>query len=145
MLISLSCFSSGLVFCLPRSFLSFHTIHCMSFINSFARHMFTSTSPALYFCWEFSYKLYASSSCFLVFPSRGEDRQQRDKQVHACILSHFSRVRLFCDPMDCSPSGSSVHRISQARILQWVAIFSSRGSSQPRDRTRVSYISLWLL
>ena len=34
-----------------------------------------------------------------------------------------------CDPMDCSPSGSSVHAISQARILEWVAILPSRGSS----------------
>ena len=40
-----------------------------------------------------------------------------------------------CDPMDCSPLGCSVHGIFQARILEWVAISSSRGSSQPRDRT----------
>ena len=38
-----------------------------------------------------------------------------------------------CDPEDCSPPGSSVPRILQARILEWVAISSSRGSSQPRD------------
>ena len=43
-----------------------------------------------------------------------------------------------CDPMDCSPPGSSVHEIFQTRILEWVAISFSRGSSQPRDRTRVS-------
>ena len=45
-----------------------------------------------------------------------------------------------CDPTDCSPSGSSVHGISQARILEWVATSSSRGSSWPRDRTLVSCI-----
>ena len=39
------------------------------------------------------------------------------------VLSH---VRLSCDPMDCSPPGSSVHGVSQARILEWVAISSSR-------------------
>ena len=39
----------------------------------------------------------------------------------------------FCDPMDCSPLGSSVCEILQARILEWVAILFSRGSSQPRD------------
>ena len=39
------------------------------------------------------------------------------------------------DPIDCSLSGSSVHEISQARILEWVAISSSRGSSRPRDLT----------
>ena len=40
-----------------------------------------------------------------------------------------------CNPVDCSPPGSSVHGILQARILEWVAISFSRGSSQPRDRT----------
>ena len=43
-----------------------------------------------------------------------------------------------CDPTDCSPPGSSVHGVSQARILEWVAMPSSRESSQPRDRTCVS-------
>ena len=45
------------------------------------------------------------------------------------------------DPMDCNPPGSYVHRISQARILEWVAIPFSRGSSQPRDQTQVSCIA----
>ena len=44
-------------------------------------------------------------------------------------------------PMDCSLPGSSVHGILQARILEWVAIPFSRGSSQPRDRTQVSCIA----
>ena len=43
-----------------------------------------------------------------------------------------------CNSMDCSPPGSSVHGISQARILEWVASSFSRGSSQPRNRTHVS-------
>ena len=42
------------------------------------------------------------------------------------------------DPMDCSLPGSSIHGIFQARVLEWVAISFSRGSSPPRDRTRVS-------
>ena len=46
-----------------------------------------------------------------------------------------------CNPMDCSQPGSSVHRILQARILEWVAISSSKGSSQPRDQTSVSSAS----
>ena len=45
-----------------------------------------------------------------------------------------------CDPMDCSLSGSSIHGIFQARVLEWIAISFSRGSSQPRNRTRVSRI-----
>ena len=46
-----------------------------------------------------------------------------------------------CDTMDCSLPGSSVHGILQARVLEWVAISFSRGSSQPRDQTRVSCIA----
>ena len=42
---------------------------------------------------------------------------------------------ILCDPMDCSLRGSSIHGIFQARILEWVAIFFSRGSSPPRDGT----------
>ena len=45
------------------------------------------------------------------------------------------------DPMDCSPQGSSVHRILQARVLEWVAMPSFRGSSWPRDRNCVSFFS----
>ena len=51
------------------------------------------------------------------------------------------------DPMDCSPPGSSVHGILQARILEWVAIPFSRRSSQPRDQTQVSriYFYCWVI
>ena len=42
--------------------------------------------------------------------------------------------------MDCSPPGSSIHGIFQGRVLEWVAISFSRGSSRPRDRTRGSHI-----
>ena len=46
-----------------------------------------------------------------------------------------------CDPVDCSPPGSSIHGILQARILEWVAISFSMGSSWPRDWTQVSRIA----
>ena len=46
-----------------------------------------------------------------------------------------------CDPMDCSPQGSSLHGILEARILEWVSVPFSKGSSQPRDRTHVAHIS----
>ena len=46
-----------------------------------------------------------------------------------------------CDPMDCSPPGTSVHGILKARILEWVAMPFSKGSSWPGDQTCVSYIS----
>ena len=53
------------------------------------------------------------------------------------------------DPMDCSPPGSSVHGILQARILEWIAILFSRGSFQPRDWTQVSciagrFLTIWV-
>ena len=52
------------------------------------------------------------------------------KLIQSCLT--------LCNPMDCSPPGSSVHGIFQARLLEWVAMPSSRGSSLSRDRTRVS-------
>ena len=57
------------------------------------------------------------------------------------MLSHFSRVQLFVSLCTCSPPGSTVYGISQARILEWVAIPSSRGSSQHKDRNWVICIS----
>ena len=53
-------------------------------------------------------------------------------------VKSLSHVRL-CDPMECSLSDSSVHGIFQARVLVWVAFSFSRGSSQPRDQTLVSF------
>ena len=63
------------------------------------------------------------------------------------ILSYqaplLSCVQLFGTPMDCNPTGSSVHVIFQERILEWMAISFSRGSSQPRDQTCVSCVLHW--
>ena len=60
---------------------------------------------------------------------------------YVCVsVKSLSCVPL-CDPMDCGPPGSSVRGILQARILGWVARLPSRGSSPPRDRTCVSYVS----
>ena len=54
-------------------------------------------------------------------------------------FSSFIRLCLtLCDPMDCSPPGSSVHGILQAIMLKWVVVLSSRGSSPSRDRTHIS-------
>ena len=58
--------------------------------------------------------------------------------VHAKLLQ--SCLTLW-DPMDYSLPGSSVCGILQTRILAWVAVPSSRGSSRPKDRTQVSYVS----
>ena len=78
----------------------------------------------------------------------GSPRLEVDKEMEAgkvkpcpqgseiCLI-----VSNFLDSMDCSPPGSSVHRILLARILEWVVIPFSRGSSQLRDRTWVSCIA----
>ena len=60
--------------------------------------------------------------------------------MHTCMLRHFIRVWV-CDLMDCSQWGSFVPGILQARILEWVAMPSSKGPSQPKDQTQVSYSS----
>ena len=69
------------------------------------------------------------------------------------LLSHCNCVCMLvaqlcptlCDPMDCSPPGSSVHGILQARILEWIAIPFSRGSSWSRDQTQVFLLSRQIL
>ena len=72
-----------------------------------------------------------------------EDFIQKTKRqstycMHAQLLQSGHTL---CDPMDCSPPGSSVHGILQARILEWVATPSSRTSSQARGQTHNSYVS----
>ena len=57
-----------------------------------------------------------------------------------CVYVTQSCLTL-CNPMDCSPPGFSVHGVLRARILEWVAIPFSRGSSRPRDWTCVSCIA----
>ena len=61
------------------------------------------------------------------------------------LLSVAKSCLTLCNPVDCSPSGSSVHGISQARILEWVAISCATGSSRSRDQTCISSIGRWIL
>ena len=109
---------------------------------------FTSFNPLL--------KCHLTIEAFLTHPTRNH--------TVSTLLSSYLPLHVFfstilayictqscptlCDPMDCSPPGSSVHGISQARILEWVAISFSRGSSWHRDWTRtfcISCISRWNL
>ena len=69
---------------------------------------------------------------------------KKRKQENWILNYHSDSHSVMSDslyPMDYSPPGSSVHRIFQARILEWVAVFFSRGSSQPRDQTHISRIT----
>ena len=70
----------------------------------------------------------------LYYQEEGKSRS-RD----ACVLSHFSCVQLFVTLWTCSPPGSSVHGILQARILEWVSLH--QGIFPTRDQTHVSYVS----
>ena len=70
------------------------------------------------------------------FLSHSKTRSNSAEKVK--VLATYLSLTLY-DPMDCSLPGSSVHGILQARILEWVAISFSRGSSPPRDQTWFSY------
>ena len=62
-----------------------------------------------------------------------------------CVCVHAQSCLTLCNSMDCSPPASSVHGIFQARILEWVAITSSRGSFQPRNQTCIFYTGRQIL
>ena len=89
-----------------------------------------------------------STSCFTVILFQ-------DVSPYPCLSFLCLRMRAeslqscltLCNPMDCSLPGSSIHGFLQARILEHVAMPFSRGSSQPRDRTQISYVCLgrWVL
>ena len=74
--------------------------------------------------------------------TEGEIETLKKKTV--CVLSYVQ----LCDPIDCIPQDFSVHRISQARVLEWVSIPYSRGCSWPKDQTCISCVSCigrWIL
>ena len=67
---------------------------------------------------------------------------KRLSHTYACVCAKSLHLCLtLCELTDCSLSGSSVYGILQARLLEWVATLSFRGSSRPRDQTQFSYLS----
>ena len=68
-----------------------------------------------------------------------------DRKLHICCCLVTKLCLNLLQPHGCRPLGSSVHGISQARILEWVAISFSRGSSQPRNWTHVSSVGRWIV
>ena len=74
------------------------------------------------------------------FYSWGNWRPRTRQKPCVCMFSCSVMFHSF-DHMNCSPQGSAVHGILQERILEWVAISFSRGSSQPRDQSQVSWVS----
>ena len=97
--------------------------------NSYYYFLHLQIPPPTFPCWN-PVLLVRPSSCIM-----------HDKLLQSCLT--------LCDPVDCSPLGSSVHGTLQVRILKWAALPSSRGSSWPRDQTggvsHVSCIGRWVL
>ena len=72
--------------------------------------------------------------------------QPSDSVICMFVCVHaLSHVQLFATPWTVAHQAPSVHGILQARVLEWVAMPSSRESSQPRDQTRVSCFGMWIL
>ena len=93
-----------------------------------------------------SSELLANTNIIELQPLKAAGAPQLMLQPHSVVVVWLlSCVWLFCDPMDCNHPGSSVHGISQARVLEWVAISFSRGSSWPRDKTHIFYLGRWIL
>ena len=107
-----------------------HSIQSISFSVNF--------SSAVFFCLVILKWLYIFFYYYYYFTSYF--RRSCRVYVRVCVCVPQLCVTLW-DPMDCSPPGSSVHGISQARILEWVAIPFSRGSSWPWDQMWVSCIA----
>ena len=109
---------------------------------------FSATHSGL---WVFGFSLSSNKTLFKQAGSservtgskaRGPQAARRNKLQVADIFPSIHKIKecpTLWDPMDCSPPGSSVHGTFQARILEWFVISFSRGSSQPRDQTWVSW------
>ena len=93
-----------------------------------------------------------SPPCFLINPPWRPENVECEGKIkmifktglpypYSCVPSHAQSCLTLCDPVDCSLPGSSVHGILQARILKWVDMPSSSGSSPSRNQTHVSCIS----
>ena len=91
----------------------------------------------------------SEDECFDSLPSGASPPRWTWPVILDAVLGCIGKVKVLvtqlcltlCNHMDCSPPGSSIHGILQARILEWVIISSSRGSCQPKDRTQVSCIA----
>ena len=69
---------------------------------------------------------------------RGKKNPETSESLIVYVYGATTKsCQTLCDPMDCSPPGFLVRGISQARMLEWIALSFSRGSSQPGDRTRI--------
>ena len=103
-----------------------HLEHKVDEIQWFRTGINNNISPILSQCFQ-------NTVCICVCVCRGG--------LEGAVCSVTQLCLTACDPMDCSPPGSSVHGIFQARILEWAAISYSRVSSWPKNQTCVSCVS----
>ena len=98
-------------------------------------------------CVRYSLLAYSYMEMGFIVNIKWSDIQNLLCRVSNTCVHAFSAAQLcstLCDATDCSLSGSSVHGIFPARILEWIAISSSRGSPQLRDQTHVSCTTRWI-
>ena len=114
--------ASGVINCTPLSTLSF-------WVSLFPRTRGYNTSRPYPMGQLHTGFLFTYSSLIIKIKAAHADT------ITTCVCTVAQSCLTLCDLMDCSPSGSPVHGIFQARILEWVVISFSRGSSWPRDQT----------
>ena len=76
-----------------------------------------------------------------MFFKRKERKERKERKKEKKESEVAQSCLTLCDPMDCSLPGSSIHEIFLARVLEWIGISFSKGSSQTRDQTWVSHIA----
>ena len=105
-------------------------VWCSHLFQNFPQFVVIHTVKGFSVVNEAEVDVFLKFSCFFYDPI---ERKKESKVAQSCPT--------LCDPVNCSPPGSFVLGIFQARILEWVAISFSRGTSQPKDRTQVSHIA----
>ena len=91
--------------------------------------------------WAFQFLFYFLTD----YRNTGTEKQFPSQITIVCCCLVARLCPTLCSPTDCSPPGFSVCGISQVRILKWIAISFSKGCSQPRDWTSLSYIGRQIL
>ena len=105
-----------------------------------SKHLQSDTST-----WEFSSSPASQKTTTPVFEIFVHKYRKYNTRGPLCACSVTQSCLFLCDPTNYSSPASSVHGPFQVRILEWIAISSSRGSSQPRDQTWVSCTGRWIL
>ena len=113
-------------------------IHCTT--REVPSQSFCNTVSPLHMNVFYSKSKFPSAVCVKVQRKPTSPTNTISYLVLSCESEVAQSCPTLCDPMDRSPPGSSAHGIFQSRVLEWVAISFSRGSSQPRDQTRISRI-----